>query len=161
MYSNMVGRVSLTLRRGRSSCLGIEGDEQVDEAKERDDGAGDHGDPFGRRVGPGLPRAPIALRLGRDLGLVGGLLGEVRAGSVGRVGIDDPGRVLGLGHAGVVLAQEAAQGLGVHADLLGEGLGCECVGHGTPFVVPLSSSGRTRILIDGAANVNSPNVKGR
>lgn len=85
---------------------------------------------------PGLRQG--ALRLGGRFDLLGRgrlLLREVLAGGVGGLGRDDPGRVLGLGRAGVLLAEESAEGLRVDADLLGEGLGRErgVVGHGAPF----------------------------
>lgn len=86
-------------------------------------------EPLGVRGQGANPAPSTALRLGRRL-----LLREVRAGSVGGVGRDDPRGVLRLGGACEFLAEKSAEGLGVDADFLGERLGRECVGHGAPFV---------------------------
>lgn len=90
----------------------------------------------------GLLGGAVALRLrGRLLG--GGLglvLGELLARGVGGVGRDDPALPLDLGVAGEGAAQVRAQHLGVHTQLLGQGLGRDGrgrgggdVGHGASF----------------------------
>lgn len=67
------------------------------------------------------------------------LLREVLAGGGGGGIGHDPGRVLRLGRARELLAQEGAEHLGVDADLLGKDLGRERCRHGT-YLLEASAS---------------------
>lgn len=84
---------------------------------------------------PGFPGLRHVAGL-RDLRL---LFREVLAGGGGGGIGHDPGRVLRLGRARVLLAQERAEHLGVDADLLGEDLGRERCRHGT-YLLEASAS---------------------
>ncbi len=100
--------------------------------------------PFGLGWGAGVVPAPRSVRLRRGRCLVG-LGREAHAGSVGDVGRDAPGRVLGLAGAGVIRAEPAPQALGVDAELIGKRLRRERGGRRIGHVGPLSVGRASRI----------------